>query len=135
VDEDTDAQTPPAVIGSIAAGVAPLPFLAIYAVLFLVHGFIYPVSPPDVTTSQHGEAIAGIVALGLFVVLTGSIWWFLIGRRRWLFVLGQLATLATSIDFMLDASTGSPAVPFVLAVTSATALVLAFLAPSRRRTV
>ncbi|MCU1658979.1 MAG: hypothetical protein JWO57_3635 [Pseudonocardiales bacterium] len=129
-DDDFDRETPPVVIASIALGVAPLPFLAVYAVLFIAHGVFYPVQPPDITGSRAGEAVAGIVALALFVVLIATIVWFLNGRRRWPFVLGQLATVGTSVDFVLDSTTGAAAVPVVLLATSGAALVLAFLGPS-----
>ncbi|MEP7178784.1 MAG: hypothetical protein ABI775_06825 [Pseudonocardiales bacterium] len=123
-------EAPPAVIGAVAAGVAPAPFLAVYAVLFIAHGFFHPVQPPDITTTRTGEQIAGVVAAALLLAVVLTIFWFLNGRRRWPFVVGQFATLVTSIDFVLDPTTGSPAVPVVLALTSATALVLAFLPAS-----
>lgn len=129
-DDDLARETPPVVIGSIALGVAPLPFLGVYAVLFIAHGFFYPVQPPDITASRAGEAVAGVVAVVLAVLLVLSILWFLDGRRRWPFVIGQLGALGTAIDFLVDSTKGSPAVPVVLVLTSATALVLAFLAPS-----
>ncbi len=132
MNDDAELQTPPAVIGSISAGVGPLPFLAIYAVLFLIHGFIYPVQPPDITGSQSGEGTAGIIALGLLAGCVLTIWWFLNGRRRWPFVLAQLATLITAIDFIANSTTGSPAVPFVLVLSSLVALVLAFAPASWR---
>ncbi|MEP7179336.1 MAG: hypothetical protein ABI775_09630, partial [Pseudonocardiales bacterium] len=105
-----------------------------------------PTQPPDITTTNTGEKIAGVIAAVLLLVLVLSIFWFLNGRRRWPFAIGQLATLGTAIDFVLDPTTGSPAIPVVLALTSATALVLAFLStswtwvgirpglPSRKRT-
>jgi hypothetical protein len=124
--DDDERQAPSTVIGAVAAGVAPLPFLAVYSVLFVVHGFIYPVQPPDITASRAGEAVAGVITVVLFVLMILTLWWFETGRRRWPFVLGQLATLATAIDFIADSSTGSPAVPFVLALTSAAALALGF---------
>jgi hypothetical protein len=130
VDDDDMRETPPVVIGSIAAGVGPTPFLAVYAVLFIAHGFFHPVQPPDITTTRSGEAAAGIIAGVLMLAMVITIWWFLNGRRRWPFVIGQLATLVTSIDFLLDPTKGGPGVPAVLAVTSATALLLAFLPPS-----
>lgn len=130
--DDTELETPAAVIGSISAGVGPLPFLGIYAVLFLVHGYIYPVQPPDITGSQSGEGIAGIIALVLFIGCVLTIWWFLTGRRRWPFVVAQLATLITAIDFIANSSTGSPAVPLVLVLSSLVALVLAFAPASWR---
>lgn len=123
-------EAPPAVIASVAVGVGPVPFLAVYAVLFIAHGFLHPVQPPDITTTRTGEAVAGVIAAVLLLAAVITIFWFLDGRRRWPFVIGQLATLVTSIDFLLDSSSGGPAVPAVLAFTSAAALVLAFLPPS-----
>lgn len=131
-DDDGAYETPPAVIGSIAAGVGPLPFLGFYAVLFLLHGLVYPVSPPDITSSRAGEAVAGFVALVLFFFVIYTIWWFLNRRYRWPFVLGQLATLGTAIDFIIDETTGSPVVPSALVLTSAAALVLAFTPEAAR---
>lgn len=130
MDDDDMREAPPIVIGSVAAGVGPTPFLAVYAVLFIAHGFFHPVQPPDITTTRGGEGTAGVIALVLLVAMVVSISWFLNGRRRWPFVIGQLATLLTSIDFVIDSSTGSPAVPAVLGLTSATALVLAALPAS-----
>ncbi|MDT4892853.1 MAG: hypothetical protein QOE97_1888 [Pseudonocardiales bacterium] len=140
--EDAD-ETPQPVIWSVALGVGPLPFLAVYAVLFLAHGLVYPVNPPDITSTRGGEAIAGVVAVVLFLLATIVLFWFLNGRRRWPFVIAQLAVFATSVAFILDSTTGSPAVPVVLALTSCAAVVLAavpaswphtgFSPPSRRR--
>jgi hypothetical protein len=130
VEDDDMREAPPAVIGAIAAGVAPTPFLAVYAVLFIAHGFFHPVQPPDITTTRTGEQIAGVIAALLLLVLVLTVFWLLNGRRRWPFAIGQFATLVTSVDFMLDPTTGSPAVPAVLALTSAAALVLAFLPAS-----
>lgn len=123
-------ETPPAVIASVAAGVAPTPFLAVYAVLFLAHGFLHPVQPPDITTTRGGEAVAGVVASVLLLAMILTLFWFIDGRRRWPFVVGQLATLATALDFVFDSTSGSPAVSGVLAATSAIALVLALLPSS-----
>jgi hypothetical protein len=113
------------VIGSIALGVGPLPFLAVYASLFIAHGFIYPVQPPDITGTALGEGISGIVAVVLFLLGTVTIFWFLNASRRWPFVLGQLATLVTAIDFTLDPTIGARSVSVMLALTSGVALVLA----------
>jgi hypothetical protein len=130
VDDDDMPEAPPAVVGSVAASVGPTPFLAVYTVLFVAHGFFYPVQPPDITTTRTGEQVAGVVAAVLLVAVVITIFWFLDGQRRWPFVIGQLATLVTSIDFLLDSTTGSPTVPALLALTSATALVLALLPQS-----
>jgi hypothetical protein len=118
------------VIGSIALGVGPLPFLGVYSVLFIIHGMFYPVQPPDITTTQTGEAVAGWIALALFCFGVLTIFWFLGGSRRWPFVIGQLATFGTSLDFILDPTKGSPAVPVLLLATSGVALVLAMLPAS-----
>jgi hypothetical protein len=129
-DDDDAHDAPPVVTASVAAGVAPTPFLAVYAVLFLAHGFVHPVQPPDITSTRGGEKVAGIVTVVLLVAMVITIFWFMNGRRRWPFVVGQFATLVVCVDFVLDSTTGSPAVPIVLAVTSATALVFAFFPAS-----
>jgi len=128
--DEVPLETPGPVIGSIALGVGPLPFLAVYAVLFIVHGMFYPVQPPDITSTQTGEAVAGWISLALFLFGTLTLFWFLAGKVRWPFVLGQLATFATSVDFILDSTTGSPAVPSLLVLTSGLAVVLALVPAS-----
>jgi xanthine/uracil permease len=128
--DEPPLETPGPVIASIALGVGPLPFLGVYSVLFIVHGMFYPVQPPDITSSQGGEAIAGWVAFALLCYGILTILWFLGGHRRWPFVLGQLAAFATSVDFIADSTTGSPAIPSLLVLTSGAALVLAMLPSS-----
>lgn len=64
--DDDERDTPPVVVAAVALGAAPLPFLAVYAVLFLTHGSVHPVQPPDITSSTSGEFIAGCVAALLF---------------------------------------------------------------------
>jgi hypothetical protein len=130
VEDDDLGDAPPPVIGAVALGVAPLPFLAVYAVLFIVHGTVHPVIPPDIGTSKSDELVAGIIALVAFVVGALATFWFLDRRRRWLFVVFQAALLGTAIDFMIDSTKGSPAIPILLASTSLLALVLAFLPAS-----
>jgi hypothetical protein len=126
VDDDDLRDAPGTVIGSVAAGVAVLPFLAVYAILFIARGTVRPVIPPDVGNSKGDELVAGLIALALFIVGALATYWFLDGRRRWLFVLGQAATLGTAVDFIADSTTGSPGIPILLAATSLIALVLAF---------
>ena len=126
-DDEAARPTPSAVIAAIALGVAPLPFLAVYAVLFILHGSVHPVVPPDITGSTRGELVAGLIAFALFVIGVVSVFWFMNHQRRWLFALGQLATLATSIDFTVDSTKGSPLVPVLLVATSAVALVISLL--------
>ena len=131
-DEDDVGDAPPPVIASAALGIAPLPFLAVYSVLFIAHGTVHPVVPPDIGSSKGDELVAGLVAVALLIIGLVGVFSFLGGRRRWLFALGQAATLGTAIDFVTDSTTGPPAVPLLLVVTSAAALVLAFLPPSWR---
>jgi hypothetical protein len=130
VDDDSPRETPPVVVGAVAAGVAPLPFLAVYAVLFIGRGTIRPVVPPDIGNSKTDELVAGLIALALFLIGCYAVLAFLNARRRWLFVLFEAATLATCIDFLLDETTGPPGIPILLALTSLVALVLAFLPAS-----
>ena len=130
VDADEVRETPPTVVGAVALGCAPLPFLAVYAVLFIVHGTVHPVVPPDIGTSKGDELIAGLIALAGFVVCALSTYWFLDGRRRWLFAAFQALLLATAIDFIVDTTKGSPGIPILLAITALVALVLAFLPAS-----
>ena len=127
---DEERETPPTVIGAIAAGVAPAPFLLTYAVLFILHGTVFPVDPPDITGSKGGEALAGLVALAFLLVIVVGLGWFLSRRTRWLFLAGQLATLGTCVNFLLDPSSGQPEVPLVLAVCSGLAIVLGCVPPS-----
>jgi hypothetical protein len=129
-DDDIDRDTPPMVVAAVSAGAVPLPFLAVYSVMFIVHGGFHPVVPPDITTTKHGELVAGFIALGLFIVEALSVLWLMNARRRWLFVLTQAATLGTSIYLISDRTTGSPIIPILLVATSATALVLALLPQS-----
>jgi hypothetical protein len=127
-DEDEVRETPTAVVWAVAAGTVPLPFLAVYAVLFIVHGGFHPVAPPDITSTQHGELVAGLVALGLFVVAVVALVWMLSGRRRWPFVLIQTGILATAIDFVVDPTKGGRMVSVVVAIAALAALCCA-LAP------
>jgi hypothetical protein len=126
-DDDELRETPPAVVGAVAAGTAPLPFLAVYSVMFIVHGGFHPVVPPDITTTAHGELIAGIIALAVFLVTVVVLFWMLNGRRRWPFVIVQLAVLGTAIDFVLDDTKGGRTISFVLALAAIVAIVCAFL--------
>lgn len=124
VDDDELYRTPAHVSWAVAAATAPLPFLGVYAVLFLVHGLLHPVSPPDITSSRSGESLAGVIALALFVVGCLTLSWFVNRRRRWPFLLGQLATLITALDFLIDPTKGGRGVALVLLLTSLSALVL-----------
>jgi hypothetical protein len=128
--DDVEVPAPPSIIGAVALGVAPLPFLAVYAILFLVHGTVHPVVPPDIGGSKNAELVAGLIALAAFVVVLIAEFWLMDGRRRWPYALAQLATLGTAVYFLVDRTTGPVAVPLLLAVTSLAGLVLAFAPPS-----
>lgn len=132
MSDDGNRETPPTVVGAIAAGVAPAPFLVTYSVLFILHGTVFPVDPPDITGSKGGEALAGVVVLAFLGVIVLGIAWLLSQQTRWLFLAGQATTLGVSIDLLLDPTSGKPAVPLVLAVTSTAAIALACVPVSWR---
>src|ERR1700710_400425 len=123
VDDDL-RDAPPPVIWAVATGVAPLPFLAVYAILFIARGTVHPVIPPDIGNSKGDELIAGLIALAALIIGALAAYWFLDGRRRWLFVIFQAVTLGTSIDFLVDSTKGPPAIPIVLVLTTVAALIL-----------
>lgn len=125
-DDDDIRDTPGAVVGAVAAGTAPLPFLAVYAVMFIVHGGFHRVVPPDITSTARGELIVGIITLVLFVIAVIALLWMLNGRRRWPFVIVQLGVLGTALDFFIDSTKGGQPVSAVLVLTSIVALVFAF---------
>jgi hypothetical protein len=125
-DEDVVRDTPGSVVGAVAAATASLPFLAVYAILFIVHGGVHPVAPPDITDTAHGELVAGFIALAWFVVAVTALLWLLNGRRRWPFVLVQAALLGTAVDFLIDPTKGGRGTSFIVALASLIALVLAF---------
>lgn len=129
-NEDEARETPNAVVWAVAAGTAALPFLAVYAVMFIVHGGIHRVVPPDITSTSRGELIAGIVALAWFVVDLVALFWMMNGRRRWPFLLIQLGLLGTAIDFFIDVTKGGRFVSFVVALASLAAIVCALLPPA-----
>ncbi|HVU91511.1 MAG TPA: hypothetical protein VHC23_04715 [Jatrophihabitans sp.] len=131
-DADVDRDAPPVVVGAVAAGSVPVPFLGVYAVMFIVHGKIHPVVPPDITDSQNGEFVAGLIALALFVVSFVAVIMMLNGTRRWPFVLVQLADLAGAIDLVSDRTRGGGFTAVVLGVAALVAIVLAFLPQSHR---
>jgi hypothetical protein len=129
-NDDDVRETPSAVIWAVAAGTAALPFLAVYAAMFIIHGGFHRVIPPDITDSAHGELIAGIIALALFVIDVVALVWMMNGRRRWPFLLVQLGMLATAIDFYIDVTKGGRFVSLVVAVASLAAIVCALLPPA-----
>jgi hypothetical protein len=123
-DDDEDRESPPAVIGAVAAGTAPLPFLAVYATVFIVHGGFHHVIPPDITRTNDGELGVGFVCFAIFVIGAVTELWMLNGSRRWPFVVVQAGLLGTAIDFMIDPTKGGRAASAVVILTTLIALVL-----------
>jgi len=118
------------VVGAIAAGVAPAPFLVTYSVVFILHGTVFPVDPPpDITTTHGGEALAGLVRAAVPRCHRHRARLFLSGRSRWPFLVGQWprsARRSTSSSTRHRASRGA----VILALASATAVVLGCLPAS-----
>lgn len=124
-EDDAASETPGAVVGAVAAGTTPLPFLAVYATMFIVHGGFHHVVPPDITDTNRGELLVGLGCLVGFVLAAISIVWLLNRYRRWPFVVVQLVLLALAVELFLDPTTGGRAVSGLAAVASFLALVLA----------
>lgn len=125
--DDDDRQAPPTVVAAVACGTAPVPFLAVYAVMFLVHGSVHPVIPPDITGTTRGEFWCGIVAAVLFIVSSVSLIWAISGARRWPFVGSQALMFAAAIYFLVDGTEGGTFVSTLIAVATLVALALVFL--------
>jgi len=125
-------QTPGIVIGAVAAATVVVPFLIVYAFLFIARGIFVEVEQPDITGSRHGEAVAGLIALAFLVLVLIGMLRLLNGSGRLVFWIGQLIALAGSIGFLLDSSSGDPQVPVVTALAAALALVLSVTRPASR---
>ncbi|MGI8678431.1 MAG: hypothetical protein ACR2LX_07065 [Jatrophihabitans sp.] len=125
-DDDEVRDAPPVVVAAVSFGTVPLPFLAVYAVLFILHGWFAPVNPPDITSSQTGELVAGLIATAAFIVMTVALLWFLNRRRRWPFAITELAIVGLSIWFLTDATKGGPLISAVVLVATLAALVFGF---------
>lgn len=125
-DDDDVRDAPPAVVAAVSLGTVPLPFLAVYAVLFILHGWFSPVHPPDITSSQDGELIAGLIAAAIFIAMTVAVLWFLNRRRRWPFAVAELAVVGVSVWFLTDDTKGGPTISAVVLVAAVAALVFGF---------
>src|SRR3954453_903561 len=99
---DVDREAPPIVVAAVAAGSVPVPFLAVYAVMFIVHGKFHPVVPPGITGTNNGGFGAGVIASGLFAAALVAVIMMLSGSRRWPFVIVQAAVLAGAVDLIVD---------------------------------
>ena len=125
-DDDFDRPAPGPVVAAVALGCAPLPIIAVYTIIFLVHGSVHPVQPPDVTGSKQGEFVVGCICLVLFVAGVTGLLWLLNGRRRWPFALVELVILALAVDFVVDRTTGGTTVSVLVAIAAAVSLICAF---------
>jgi hypothetical protein len=131
VERRSDDETPGTVTAAVAASVAPLPFLAFYAAIFLARGTVFPANQPDVTSSRGGEALAGVGALLLLVFLTVGSYRFHAGRGRLAYLVGQGIVLGWVCYFLATPSSGGLQVALLVLVTTVVALALAFVGPSR----
>lgn len=122
-DDDDPRPTPPSVVAAAAAGTVPVPFIGIYAVLFIVHGSVHPVVPPDITSTTHGELVAGIIAAVVFVLALFALVWLVNGHRRWPFVTLEVVLLAGAIYLLVDGTQGGTLASVVVALTALVALV------------
>lgn len=127
-----EQQTPGLVVGAVAAATVVVPFLIVYAVLFLAHGLFLPVEQPDVTGSRQGEAVAGAVA----AVLLGLVLWGMLallnGSHRVVFWFGQLVVAGAALALLLDPASGQPEVPVVVLAAAVLAIVLSLAPPAAR---
>src|SRR4051794_33060195 len=123
---DYTHETPSAVTGAVAAGAAPLPFLAIYAVIFVIHGSIKPVQPPEIGDSKNDVLIAGVIAAVLFFALMIGLYWLLSGVRRWPVALLQLGMCGLAGYLFLDDTAGGRTIAGLLVLASLASLVLMF---------
>ena len=131
-EERDPHQTPGIVIGAVAAATVVVPFLIVYAFLFVARGLFVQVEQPDITGSRHGEAVAGFIALAFLILVLWGMLRLLNGANRVVFWIGQLIALAGSVGFVLDSSSGEPQVPVVTAIAAALALALSLTPPASR---
>jgi hypothetical protein len=129
-DDDDPRPTPPSVVGAAAAGTFPVPFIAIDAVLFIVHGSVHPVVPPDITGSTHGELVAGIIAAVVFLFAVLALIWLVNGHRRWPFVTLQAVLVGGAIYLLVDGTKGGTLASVVVALAALAALICVFLPSS-----
>ena len=127
-----DERTPGVVIGSVAAATVVVPFLVVYAFLFIARGIFVTPEQPDITSSRHGEAIAGFIAVLFLAFVLWGMTRMLNGANRSVFWIGQLITAGSAGYLLLDASSGEPQVPIVVFVGAVLALALSLTPPATR---
>lgn len=124
--DDDVAPTPSAVTAAVSVGTAPLPFIAVYAALFVLHGAVHPVHPPDIGNSPDQELVAGLITTVLFVVMTASLVMFLNRKRRWFYAALQVLVMAGCIDVLIDSTKGGRGVALLLVLTTVISLFFGF---------
>lgn len=125
-------RTPGTVIAAVSAATVVVPFLMVYAFLFIVRGLFVSVEEPDITSTRSGEAVAGFVALALLIFVFWGMIRLLNGQHRALFWVGQLIVAGGALRLLLDSSSGQPQIPIVVLIAAAGALTLSALPPSTR---
>ena len=125
-------RTPGIVIGAVAAATVVVPFLIVYAFLFIMRGLFVQVEQPDVTATRSGEAVAGFVALAFLILVLWGMLRLLNGSNRLIFWAGQLITAGAAARFLFDASFGQPQVPAVVLLAALLAILLSCLPPATR---
>ena len=109
-----------------------VPFLIVYAFLFIVRGAVRP----GRAARHHRQPVRRggrrLVALAFLVLVLWGMSRLLNGCNRLVFWLGQLITAGGRADFLLDSSSGEPQVPAVVLVAALLALVLSVLPPATR---
>ncbi|HET6209996.1 MAG TPA: hypothetical protein VFD94_06420 [Jatrophihabitans sp.] len=125
-------RTPGVVIAAAAAATVVVPFLIVYAFLFVMRGLFVQVEQPDITATRSGEAMAGFIALAFLILVLWGMLRLLNGSNRSLFWAGQLITAAAAARFLFDPSFGQPQVPAVLLLAALLAIALSCLPGATR---
>jgi len=132
VTEPDPRRTPGIVIAAVAAATVVVPFLIVYAFLFIMRGLFVQVEQPDVTATRSGEAVAGFVALAFLILVLWGMLRMLNGSNRLIFWAGQLITAGAAARFLFDASFGQPQIPAVLLAAAMLAILLSCLPAATR---
>jgi hypothetical protein len=132
VTEPDPHRTPGVVIAAVSAATVVVPFLIVYAFLFIMRGLFVQVEQPDITGTRSGEAVAGFIALAFLIFVLWGMLRLLNGRNRLVFWAGQLLAAAIAARLLSDTSFGDRQVPAGVLVAAVLAVVLSVL-PSATR--
>ena len=130
--EPDPRRTPGIVIAAVSAATVVVPFLIVYAFLFIMRGLFVQVEQPDITATRSGEAVSGFVALAFLILVLWGMLRMLNGSNRLIFWAGQSLTGAVAAWFLIDADFGQPQVPAVVLLAAVLAIVLSCLPPATR---